>query len=116
MTDETDQAAEWAVIELMGHNRYGGRVSKDTKLSTPMLRVDVPQTDGTFATQLINPSSIYRITFCEESIARAAAEHGSSKPIETWKLSHVLAEQKALEAPPTDDHDEEPDDEELPQF
>mgnify|MGYP006879905713 FL=1 len=74
----------------MGHVRYGGQVSKDNALGTAMLRVDVPQADGSFVSQLINPASIYRITFCAEPIARAAAAHGDPKPMSQWEVSHLL--------------------------
>ena len=82
------EAPQWAVIELMGHIRYGGQVSKDNQLGTAMLRVDVPQGD-TFITQLVNPSSIYRLTMCSEEIARAAANAGDPKPMGTWELRHL---------------------------
>ncbi len=82
------EAPQWAVIELMGHIRYGGQVSKDTQLGTAMLRVDVPQGDS-MITQLINPSSIYRLTMCSEEIARAAAKAGDPKPMGTWELNHL---------------------------
>ncbi len=92
-TDKQDtEEARWAVVELMGHVRYGGLVSADNILSTPMLRVDVPQPNGEMATQLVNPSSIYRLTFCEEQIARAAAKQGYSRPIDEWQLRHLLPE------------------------
>lgn len=83
-------APQWAVIELMGHIRYGGLVSKDNQLGTAMLRVDVPMPGGSFASQLVNPSSIYRISFCAEDIARAAAQSGQAKPMHQFELSHLL--------------------------
>lgn len=52
-----------------------------------MLRVDVPQKGGGgFISQLVNPQSIYRLTFCEEAIARAAASQGNEKPLHQWEL------------------------------
>lgn len=96
------EAPQWAIIELMGHIRYGGLVSKDTQLGTPLLRVEVPQQDGSFVTQLVNPSSIYRITMCDESLGRAAAAQGNPKPMSQWELRHLL--------PPSDPDDEAADD------
>ncbi len=98
------EAPQWAVIELMGHIRYGGQVSKDNQLGTAMLRVDVPQGD-TMITQLINPSSIYRLTMCSEEIARAAAKAGDSKPMGTWELQRagLIESQPAAQ---TDDDDD----------
>jgi hypothetical protein len=93
MSDTTAPAADapqWAILELMGHIRYGGQVSKDTQFCTPMLRVEVPQPDGkSFVSQLVNPSSIYRLTFCSEEIARYAAKQGQSAPMQAWELRHL---------------------------
>lgn len=86
------EAPVWAIIELMGHVRYGGRVSKDNQFGTPMLRVDVPQRDGSFVSQLINPSSLYRVTMCSEEMACAAAAQGAPEPMSTWELRHLLSE------------------------
>jgi hypothetical protein len=105
-TTATPEAApQWAIIELMGHVRTGGLVSKDNQLGTAMLRVDVPQADGAFVTQLVNPSSIYRITFAAEELARAAARSNQAAPISQWEL------QQALPAPrPVETAAEDPDD------
>lgn len=89
--------------ELMGHNRYGGKISQDTKFGTSMLRVDVPQPDGSFVTQLINPSSIYRITLCDETLGRAAAHAGQSSPMELWTIRHLLPEKTTDQAYHDDD-------------
>lgn len=98
MSDENQ--IQWAIVELMGHSRTGGKVSKDTTLGTALLRLDVPVANGEFATQLINPSSIYRLTFCAEAIARVAAEGGSNKPVHEYEVRHLLppSQPKASEA------------------
>lgn len=117
MNTEAQTQPQWAVVELMGHVRYGGQVSKDNALGTAMLRVDVPQRDGSFVSQLINPASIYRITFCAEQIARLAASAGDSKPMQQWEISHLLQapEQhkftEASEHGPEDEGDDDLDDE-----
>ena len=98
--DEVD-APLWMVVELMGHSRTGGLVSKDTQLGTPLLRIEVPMDDGSFVTQLVNPQSIYRLTACEEKIARHAAHNGSHQPIHQWELERHLLES----TPPDDDED-----------
>ena len=90
MNTESAPQPVWAVVELMGHVRYGGLVSKDSQLGTPLIRVDIPQEDGSFVSQLVNPSAIYRLTMCEEAIARAAARHGDHKPMDQWTLRHLL--------------------------
>jgi hypothetical protein len=94
-TTETQTSPQWAIIELMGHVRYGGLVSKDNQFGTAMLRIDVPQEDGSFVSQLVNPSSLYRLTICEEKLARAAAERGNPAPMQQWELSHLLSPKPA---------------------
>jgi hypothetical protein len=89
------QPPQWAIIELMGHVRYGGQVSKDTQLGTAMLRVDVPMPDGSTVSQLVNPASLYRITFCAEALAREAAKQGDPRPMHQWEVSHLLPAPKA---------------------
>lgn len=101
-TETTTESPVWAIVELMGHVRYGGKVSKDNQFGTAMLRIDVPQADGTFVSQLINPSSLYRLTMCAEELARAAADHGNPRPMESWEVRHLLA---APELTPAHDDD-----------
>ncbi len=101
-TDSNNTSApQWAVIELMGHVRYGGLVSKDNQFGTAMLRVDVPQKDGSFVSQLINPASLYRITLCSEEIGRVAASQGDAKPMHQWELQHLLP--RSAESAPEDE-------------
>jgi hypothetical protein len=105
--ENQESVPQWAVIELMGHVRYGGLVSKDNQFGTAMLCVDVPQENGSFVTQLVNPTSIYRLTICSESIGRAAAKAGVSLPMRSWELEMLpLPEVKGADfdmEPDTDD-------------
>ncbi len=80
-----ENTPQWAIIELMGHIRYGGLVSKDTQLGTSMLRVDVPEGEN-FVSQLVNPNSIYRLTMCSEQLARAACAGNSHRPLNSWEM------------------------------
>lgn len=86
----TSPVPQWAIVELMGHNRYGGLVSTDTQFGTPLLRVDVPMPDGSTVSQLINPASIYRLTMCSEELARHAAKLGNPRPLESWEMPALL--------------------------
>lgn len=103
----TETKPEWAIVELMGHVRYGGLVSKDTLFSTPLIRVDVPQPDGSFISQLVNPSSIYRLTMCAEPLARTAAAAGNSSPMHIWEVKHLLPDKPQPPEEPDDDYDYE---------
>ena len=37
---------EWALVEIMGHRRYYGRVSAVERLGVTMLKIEVPQPEG----------------------------------------------------------------------
>lgn len=96
---EENNAPQWAIVELMGHVRTGGLVSKDTMLSTPLLRVDVPIDAGdAFVTQLVNPSSIYRMTMCSEDLARAAAKLSNPMPLHSWEMPKPTIEDRAADS------------------
>lgn len=77
----------WAVIELMGHRRIGGRVTEQEIAGTKMLRVDIPG-DGPadYATQFYGGSAIYCLTPTTEEMARAAARASRPEPITRWEL------------------------------
>lgn len=83
----------WAIVELMGHRRLGGRVSQAEQYGVAMLRVDVPGDDGEIvATRFCGGSSIYALTPCSEQAARAVAKSNRVEPVTRWELP-------ALEAP-----------------
>jgi len=64
--------SEWCVVEIMGHQRYWGRVTEQTLGGASFIRVDVPNSDGGIAySKIFGASSIYCITPCTEAIARA---------------------------------------------
>lgn len=110
MNNDDENKPAWAIIELMGHVKYGGQVSKDNQFGTAMLRVDVPQQDGTFVSQLINPSSLYRLTMCSEELARSAAKGGQMKPMEPWQVKHLLPPPSPVGNDRTPEEDDEPED------
>ena len=63
----------WAVVELMGYASAAGRVTSVTEYGATLMRLDIPLSDGSFATQDIGGSAIYRIRYVTEEVARAAA-------------------------------------------
>ncbi len=65
----TDQ---WAIVELMGHGQTAGRVEKPSEWGG-LMRVDVPDEDGSYRTEFYSMSAIYSVKFVSEEIARAYA-------------------------------------------
>jgi hypothetical protein len=75
MTDQPKSFDEWAILEIMGHQRFSGRVSEQAIGGASFVRVDVPETkrDKPFS-KFFGASSIFCITPVSEATARAAAE------------------------------------------
>ena len=107
----------WAVVEVMGHARYAGRVSEYAALGLPLIRVEIPTTDDAKPAEiLLGQSAIFRITPCTERAARVAARQFHVRPLAMVDLRMGTLET----APPRwltqrdheddDDPDDHPDD------
>lgn len=86
----SDEAAfeEWAVLELMGHRRLGGRVSQAT-WPAGFARIDVYTSkcgDTPVATQIYGPSAIYCLTPTTEAVARKVGDLSQPAPVARWEL------------------------------
>ncbi|MGH2615672.1 MAG: hypothetical protein ACRDJC_10570 [Thermomicrobiales bacterium] len=88
MTDSDNGFEGWAILELMGHRRLGGRVSEATIAGGAFLRIDIPHPNqaGMFtASQFYSPGAVYAITPTTEEIACAIAR-GAPQPVSRWDL------------------------------
>lgn len=86
----------WALVEIMGHKRFAGRVSEQVIAGHGFVRVDVPEVerDGEKVeafTKMFGPSSIYGITPVSETVARALAASLHERPVQTWDLPRLVA-------------------------
>lgn len=86
----------WALVEVMGHKRFAGRVTEHTVAGQGFIRVDVPEVerDGERCepfTKLIGPGSIYSITPLSEDVARRMAASLRERPVHTWDLPQLPA-------------------------
>lgn len=92
MSGSAEPYEGWAVVEMLGHRRLGGRVSQVEMYGTALLRVDVPGEDGEIvATQLVGGQSIYALTPCSEEAARAVARRNQVEPVARWELPALAA-------------------------
>ena len=109
MNEQAKQSAElWAIVEVMGHSHYAGRVSEFTDLGTPLIRVEIPAVGDLPAFEkLLGGASIFRITPCTEDVARRAAEQFHVRPLELVYLPS--AEPARLSAEEDLDDDRAPD-------
>ena len=78
---------EWALVEVMGHQQYAGRVTEQVIGGASFLRVDVPECEGRPAfTKILGAGSIFCITPCSEEVARAMALRMGSVPLSRLAL------------------------------
>lgn len=87
VSDETKDT--WAIVEIMGHSRFAGRVSQDTSLGVALLRVDVPAVGEAQAfTKLFGSAAIFGVTPCTEATAREAAAEFRARPVSLFHVDH----------------------------
>ena len=77
----------WAIVEIMGRQRYAGLVTEQTLAGQAMLRVEIPKTakQGAF-TKFFGGGSIHSLTPTTEDIARGLAERLDQAPIQVYDL------------------------------
>lgn len=98
MTDK-ESFDQWAVVDVMGHQRYVGRVTEQVIAGTGFVRVDVPTVVRSGRelpgwTKLIGTNSIYAISPVTEEIAKAMVAERNDAPISPYDLPKLTAEQK----------------------
>jgi len=92
------KTAQYAIVEMMGYKKLVGKLSQGI---AGLLQLDVP-VEGGFITQMINPASVYRITFVDAKTVTALAAR--LDPLPTIELE-IQPRQAVLEY----DHREEDD-------
>jgi len=81
----------WAVVEIYGHRRTGGRVKPQVLGPAMWIRIDVPNRAGQFTTQFYNPGSIFSLTPSGEREARAVAYANEPEPVSRWEMKQLDA-------------------------
>ncbi len=102
----------WAIVELMGHRRLGGRICQVEQYGIPMLRIDVPAADGRekYSTQFYSGPAIYCMTPTSEEVARRLAVVVQPTPINQWELPAAPADADPEYDPEDPDMHRDPDD------
>jgi hypothetical protein len=97
----------WAIVEVMGHSQYAGRVSEYAELGVPLVRVEIPATKRAPAFEkLLGQASIFRITPVSKEVAEQAAESFCVRPLELISLPS-LEPARLTDAFRPEDEDEE---------
>lgn len=94
---------QWAIVDVMGHQRFVGRVTEEVVAGKGFVRVDMPETKSEKSwTKLIGTASIYSITPVSEAIAREMAESNSRAPVSAYDLPKLTG---AVTNDPAPDYD-----------
>jgi hypothetical protein len=83
----------WAIVSLLGHKQYAGKLSEVERFGGKLGRIDViddKQASG-FRTVEFGSGSVYGIEYVSEEAARCAARRTMPKPVESWELPKQLA-------------------------
>lgn len=84
---EPQKFSQWAIVDVMGHQRYIGFVTEQVIAGTGFVRVDVPEVEGIKSwSKLIGTGSIYAITPVSEEIARGVAARERAKAVQPYEL------------------------------
>lgn len=84
--DEREPWEGYCLLELLGHRKLAGLVTRAEVCGEAMLRVDVPGPDGTVLTQYYSPRSLYAFTPVSEEIARGFAAKNTPAPVHRYEL------------------------------
>ncbi|MBP6783499.1 MAG: hypothetical protein KA152_06885 [Verrucomicrobiales bacterium] len=99
-----EEEETWAIVELMGRSRVAGRISRDTQFGTGLLMLDVPYCQGFIRQFLGSEGAIFRITICDEEIARATQEARRLEPdiglsFRKWQDNEIVRDTKEMLSP-----------------
>ncbi len=73
-TTATETTENWAILEIMGHERLAGKLTETTIAGVPMLRVEVPATEKLPGfVRLLSGASIFSLTPVPQQVASAVA-------------------------------------------
>lgn len=91
MSVEETTFEHWALLEIMGHNRFAGLISEQTIAGGSFIRIDIPESDGLQpVTKFFNASSVYCITPVSEEVARGLARKFCHAPINSWEIPEEM--------------------------
>jgi hypothetical protein len=87
--------AQWAIVELFGHQRIAGRISEQTFGGASLVRVDVPEVtrgDRTIIahTRSFGGGAIYAVNWCDEQTATLAAVSIEHEPVSPYSVRSAI--------------------------
>lgn len=90
---DTDNGT-WVIVELMGKKIVAGQARKDESFGIPLLRVDIPATEGIPAfSSFYGDKAVYGVHPVSEAVARATAQQVRHAPVLVYTPQLVTREQ-----------------------
>lgn len=95
MTTEVKTFEGWAVLEIMGHNKFAWLVSVETIAGHGFIRIDVPEVDLENGmkllafTKIFGAGSIYAISPCTEETAREFVKHYRARAFSEYSIPRL---------------------------
>ncbi len=87
MSSNNNDFSGWAIVEIMGHQKYAGFVSTQAVGGASMLRIDVPEVEGHQAfTKMFGVAAIYGITPVDELVAKSMARSLRKAPVDVYEF------------------------------
>lgn len=99
MTTEVKPFEGWAVLEIMGHNKFAGLVSEQTIAGHGFIRIDVPEVEIEKGAKLpafskiFGAGSIYAISPCTEETAREFVKHYRARAFSEYSIPRLTVNQ-----------------------
>jgi hypothetical protein len=110
MQETREQFQEWAVVELMGHQRMAGLLTEATLAGGAFFRIDIPEHNGRPAfTRFLSPGAIYAINPVSEEIARGIAANCGFAPVNRYELPRLESGSPIEKDTPMDPDEDETD-------
>lgn len=86
--EQTTTFDEFAILEVMGKTRLGGRVREQHVFGVAMIRIDIPDGKGGFKlTRFFHPQALFSITLVGEKEATAVALYNDAPPVTRWEMA-----------------------------
>jgi hypothetical protein len=106
---------QFAILEVMGKTRLGGRVREEHVFGVPMIRIDIPDGKGGFVmTRYFHPQALFGVTPVGEKEATAVAMRNTAPPVYRWEMAEqkLLGDGAVADAEYPDPDDDDDDDQE----
>jgi hypothetical protein len=79
------QDAVWAIVEVMGHRSYAGKVTEQRIAGAGFVRIEIPEVDGKGgAVKILGPRSIFMFHATTEEIVMAYIARSHEQAVDTF--------------------------------